>query len=330
MAVTRQDVEFVYQAILGRSPRNDAEYELWLANAADLRSLVHGIGFSDEASAHKGLSLPAFFNYNCDPDVQKRILPILRKLRPHKVKAASKIRVGRDYDGGYVMVDDFEGVKIAYSLGIKDDVSWDLHIADRGIDVFQYDHTIDALPVQHARFHWAKTGIGASEANEIETLDRVIAKNGHQGQMDMLLKCDIEGYEWDVFAGLSTSTLDAFRQIVIEVHYLQNLHDPYFCDKVRRAIDQLTAKHRVVHVHGNNCVAMAIVGGLAIPAVLELTLVRVDDRRAVSPSHEVFPTALDMPCCKTSADYWLGSFYMGLTANLADQGAENCRNDWDE
>jgi hypothetical protein len=40
--------------------------------------------------------------------------------------------------------------------------------------------------------------------------------------------------------------------------------------------------------------------------------VRADDGRAVSPSHEVFPTVLDMPCRKTTADYWLAAFVWGL------------------
>ena len=41
------------------------------------------------------------------------------------------IRVGRDHDGGYVMVDDFKNVKNAYSCGIDHDVSWDMDFTNR-------------------------------------------------------------------------------------------------------------------------------------------------------------------------------------------------------
>lgn len=54
-------------------------------------------------------------------------------------------RIGRDYDGGYLMLNVFHG-NIAYSFGINDDVSWDEDVANRGYEVYLYDHTIDALP----------------------------------------------------------------------------------------------------------------------------------------------------------------------------------------
>lgn len=70
----------------------------------------------------------------------------LRPLRPYDLVDTPRIRLGRNFDGGYVMADCFDDVEAAYSLGINDDVSWDFDIAMRGIDVYQYDHTIDALP----------------------------------------------------------------------------------------------------------------------------------------------------------------------------------------
>jgi hypothetical protein len=73
-------------------------------------------------------------------------LSVLRPLRPHRVDGLDKVRLGRFFDGGYVMLDAFDGVLAAYSLGINDDVSWDLDMAARGVPVFQYDHTIEAPP----------------------------------------------------------------------------------------------------------------------------------------------------------------------------------------
>ena len=54
----------------------------------------------------------------------------IKRIREHfpmkDVEGFDYIRVGRDNDGGYVMVNDFDDVKNAYSCGINDDVSWDL------------------------------------------------------------------------------------------------------------------------------------------------------------------------------------------------------------
>jgi hypothetical protein len=70
----------------------------------------------------------------------------------------SYVRMGKKFDGGYVMLDSFnrQNVDAAYSFGIDNDVSWDLDMARRGIDVFMFDHTISKLPRDHTKFHFFK------------------------------------------------------------------------------------------------------------------------------------------------------------------------------
>ena len=72
------------------------------------------------------------------------------------VLGAKYRRVGRDFDGGYVMLDDFSSQKFdaAYSFGINDDVSWDEAMAALGMDIFMYDHTIEKLPKQGKKSPW--------------------------------------------------------------------------------------------------------------------------------------------------------------------------------
>ena len=234
---------------------------------------------------------------------------VLRLLRPHRLVGAQKVRIGRFFDGGYVMLDRFDGVGIAYSLGINDDVSWDLDMAARGISIFQYDHTISGLPEQHPLFHWEPVCIAGhvdEEAN-CQTLEALIKRNGHEGRTDMILKCDVEGAEWALLRATPVSVLRCFRQIVIELHNMEYLTDYGHGNNVRRAILNLTASHRVVHVHGNNTAPYGLVGGIPLPNVLELTLARFDEGEFVK-SDEVFPTSIDMPCDARHADLYLGSF----------------------
>jgi hypothetical protein len=87
---------------------------------------------------------------------------IMGRLEPMRAPEHRKIRVGKECDGGSVMLDDFTGIVAAYSIGISDEVSRDLDIAQRGIEVFQYDHTIPSAPLRHARLHWTRKGLGLS------------------------------------------------------------------------------------------------------------------------------------------------------------------------
>lgn len=250
---------------------------------------------------------------NFSIETMHMVVGIMKMLRPHRVEGGRKTRVGRFYDGGYVMLDKFDGIDAAYSLGINDDVSWDLDIAARGIPIFQYDHTIEGLPAQHPLFTWRKVGIDSDPdpGRLMETIPGILRSNGHEACDNLLLKCDIEGAEWRVLAGLPLRVLRQFKQIVIEVHSLQDLWAMGFANVVLRAVRNLSQTHRVIHVHGNNFARWTVVGGVPLPAVLELSFVRLD-QGSFTVSDEIFPTPLDMPCHSKESDMFLGRFEFEL------------------
>lgn len=305
--LTREDVVWGFAHILGRHPKSADETSHFLESSSDFRDLVRRIVATPEFVTRRVLASDDFL-YDDSEAVQQRILSILRQIEPMRATDRRKIRIGKECDGGYVMLEDFDGIGGAYSIGICDEVSWDLWMAERGIDVFQYDHTIDTLPLQHDRFHWSKKGLGAVASDELETLPRLITANGHSGRTDLLLKCDIEGCEWEVLAHLPQDCLRHFKQIVLEIHYLERLIDPGFATLVERALAVLSADHRVVHVHANNHRPYSIVGGIPLPSVLELTLSRTNDTR-LEKSDETYPTRFDSPCYRGRADYRLGTFH---------------------
>ena len=225
-----------------------------------------------------------------------------------------KDAVGRDYfragirgDSGYVMVN--YGLQDApiYSLGIGWDVSWDRHLAELGGQIYQYDHTIDALPEEHPNFHWFKLGIGSSADTgpEFRTIKQLIEINGHQGRKDLVLKIDIEGYEWPVFAEMDEETLGQFSQIVGEFHNLTNIVDSKNAAKIFSALDKINAQFQLVHVHINNSGAVGNIGGVTLYDMYELTFLRRSDHTFV-PSTKFFPIDLDAPCNSCSAEYIIG------------------------
>ena len=91
---------------------------------------------------------------NClenDPDMLGCIYPYIL---PKEVIGKKRILLGQKRDGCYVLLDDFQDVKIAYSFGIDGNVIFDEELAKRGIDIYMYDHTINRLPYRNEKFHW--------------------------------------------------------------------------------------------------------------------------------------------------------------------------------
>lgn len=252
---------------------------------------------------------------NGDPQVQPEVLDMLARLAPFRAAGARKLRIGGRNDGGYVMVDDFADLAGAYSIGVGGDCAWDLDIAARGIDVFQFDHEIAAPPATHDRLFFSPLGLAATEDAEkrVTSLDRMLQRNGH-AEGAFLLKIDIENDEWDVLASLDPAILRVFRQIVIELHWFERALEPLRRSIMQTAIRTLTRHHRVVHVHGNNFAPWTILAGVPVPRVLELTLLRDDGRWRFSAGEETYPTALDAPNRPDAPDHQLGLFRFSAPA----------------
>lgn len=217
-------------------------------------------------------------------------------LAPWEAEGGTRLRVGADRDGGYIMLEDFEGIVGAVSAGIGGDVSWDLAIAGRGIPVVQLDHTVEAPPEPHAlfRFHRRKLVPDGLGRPHTATLRDILAAPPFDRGGDAILKMDIESDEWAVLDAASPADLARFRQIVLELHAIERFAEPGWRATARRVTAKLAATHRSIHVHGNNAAPFAIVAGVPLPRVFEVSWLRADGRRFV-PSDRTCPGPLDRP-----------------------------------
>lgn len=162
-----------------------------------------------------------------NPDSQKCIYHLIA---PKKVIGKERILIGDKEDGSYVLLNDFKNIRVAYSFGIQKLVQFDKGLADRGIDVYMYDHTIDSLPYNNPKFHWEKIGIAGKNNvnNQLKTLEQLMIKNGHSSETNMILKMDIENNEWDSLKDVPENVLKQFKYIVIEYHFETNNVQLYY------------------------------------------------------------------------------------------------------
>jgi hypothetical protein len=239
---------------------------------------------------------------------REEIENVLRLLRPHAAKGFSKARFGSSHDGGYVLLDDFQGIDTAFSLGVEQNASWDVDIAERGLTVYQFDHTVDAPITDHARLVFARKRISPESGSESESLTSLIRQHDtHNAKPNILLKIDIESDEWAVFNRTPPEILSRFSQIVGEFHYFEGISDIRCRRLFTRVLTKLTNIFAVVHVHANNCAASSNVANVIFPNVLEITFAN-RSIYSFSETDELFPGPLDAPNDPSRPDMHLGSF----------------------
>jgi hypothetical protein len=217
------------------------------------------------------------------------------------------VRVGRQFDGGYVMLDDFNDVKAALSFGVSDDVSWDLEVANRGIHVYQFDDMIDQSPVQSPNFSFFKKRLASDDGPAQISLNSLLTERKRTGEDDFIIKMDIESDEWTALDSVDAELLTGCRQFVCEFHYLGRLAEKDFLDRAVRCLQKMSEVFFVTHVHGNNCGNIINVGNIALPESLEVTYVN-RKRYKAEDIPQLFPTEVDMPNQEGRADIFLGSF----------------------
>ena len=210
---------------------------------------------------------------------------IYQILKPKGVLGKNKVRIGAKSDGGYILLDDFKNIKIAYSFGISNEISFDKELADKNIDVFMYDHTIEALPFTNPKFHWKKIGITYTKENNynLKTFNEILEENGHTKEKDMILKIDIEGGEWIILNEINKEILLQFKYIVIEFHFTNK-----YASKYQEVFQKLNQSHQIFHLHCNNCCPIINIDGYNLCSALEISFIIRENNTFIDYS-EYFP-----------------------------------------
>jgi hypothetical protein len=198
-----------------------------------------------------------------------------------------KIRLGKDYDGGYIMV-DIPNIKydILLSGGIANDISFEEDFIKKYSDVkcIAFDGSIDKLPKENNGITFIKKYIGYKNSKTYTNIYDYIDSNN-----SIFIKMDIEGGEIPWIESLHDNQINKFDQIVIEFHCP-------FSEKEIDVFDKINKNHVLVHFHGNNCCGLRDHKGVNIPNVFECTYLHkkyFDNEPELNK--DLIPSSLDMP-----------------------------------
>ena len=196
-------------------------------------------------------------------------------LRVCEIKAPL-VRMGSTNDGGYVMAEQSFSGSFLISGGIETNNDFEIALAGQGASGVEIDFSISAPPIQHPRLSFLPLKIvGGSESGpgaiRIESLISDHIQGAFREKSMNILKLDIEGSEWDA---LNTNVdFSLFSQILLELHYFNRLVEEDFLATAVKVLREINKTHVTVFLSGNNCCGYSILGGHALPNVMEVTLV---------------------------------------------------------
>jgi hypothetical protein len=203
---------------------------------------------------------------------------MISALTPQK-SAHSFRRVGPKKDGGYILASDVSAKwVVSVGVGFNPEGSLtevgmeDLHLAQSGLPVFQFDHTVEGSPYSHPNIHFNKIGLGHSEDGTLISLTEMVEIAGSHSDFGLLMM-DCEGAEWDML--VSDDAVDAlapFSQMSIEFHGLRRMASVY-SKEFMLAMQNLTRNHVCVSAHVTPDGTIEVFGSRTIPSVLESTFV---------------------------------------------------------
>ena len=174
----------------------------------------------------------------------------------------NKIRLGKDYDGGYIIA-DIPNIKYELFLagGIENDVSFEEGFLNKygNVTTFAFDGTIDNLPTENNNIIFIKKNIGFENNDYVTNIHDIIYEN-----KSIFVKMDIEGGEIPWIKSLSDMQINKFEQIVLEFHC------PFSNNEID-VFNKINKNHYLIHFHGNNCCGVRYHNGVYIPNVFECT-----------------------------------------------------------
>ena len=240
--------------------------------------------------------------------IERRQLPDnLRFIAP--VLVPDLLRMGKDWDGGYVIsLRSVEEAVALLSFGVNDDWSFDqdwLHRKPNDIihaydGTIQPDHWDQDLQARYRKFFCGQAqhialNVAANTSDRYRGFSDIMS---YLNRQPVFIKMDIEGGEWDVTESIMSHS-QFITGMVIEFHFTAHMRQQ-FCDTMRRYQERF----HVIHIHPNTSCGYAKDN---FPDVVEITFVNQNLWSGSVTKSECHRPDLDQPNLPDTADvalYW--------------------------
>ena len=114
----------------------------------------------------------------------------------------------------------------------------------------------------------------------------------------MILKFDIESFEWQIFKNLPDNIIKQFKYIVGEFHFNDSNNINYYA-----ILKKIQNTHQVFHIHCNNCGQIIDIKGYRICDLLEMSFIKKEGYQFVNDD-SIYPVNdLDYKNCGDRIDY---------------------------
>lgn len=203
------------------------------------------------------------------------------------------IRIGGEFDAGYLIPDDLIGIKNCFSPGVSVEAYFENELAEKyNIKSYMADYSVNESPIKNQMLNFKKAFVGFENRENYVSLENWIIESSLENDTEMILQMDIEGGEYDVIIETSNSVLEKFRIIVIEFHTFDQIFNKSGYQLISSCFYKLLKSFEIVHIHPNNCSDTVVYDRYEVPPVIEFTFLR-KDRIENKKFTNKFPNILD-------------------------------------
>lgn len=206
-----------------------------------------------------------------------------------------KMRLGKDNDGGYVII-DIPDIKydILISGGIDNDISFEEDFCKKyHTKCIAFDGTIDTIDnIDNTKFKNKDIELIKKNININNNLDYLL-----KSYSNIFIKMDIEGSEFEWIRSIDKNNFNNIIQMVIEFHYPSEKDSDVF--------KKINENFLLVHFHSNNFCGYRSYNEIIIPNVFECTYInkKYIQMNNISLNNQVLPTKYDMKNIPEYDDY---------------------------
>ena len=133
------------------------------------------------------------------------------------------------------MPNDLEGVDACISPGVNEIAGFELECAERGMQVFMADASVDKPPTSHSHFTFVRKYIGATSQGDFIRFEDWVDTRSPNSMGIYCCRWISRVGEYEALLSMPSDIQNRFRIMVIEFHYLDYLFsDPWFslCSRV--------------------------------------------------------------------------------------------------